>query len=62
MITDNYIPYKEGEEHQYIIIKVICNTRHNPGTPEHLKQLVVSHFAPKGITIVEEEGKLITYV
>ncbi len=55
--------YKEGEKPQEITIRVICKVKHNPGTPEHLKQLAVSHFAPKGVTVVwDENGNLATYV
>jgi len=55
--------YNEGEQHQEITLRIVCKVKHNPGTPEHLKQLAVSHFAPKGITIVwDENGDLVTYV
>jgi hypothetical protein len=54
--------YNEGEPMQEIQLTIRCKVKHNPGTKSHLKVLAVSHFAPKGITIVEEEGKLITYV
>jgi hypothetical protein len=54
--------YKEGEPMQEIQLTIRCKVKHNPGTESHLKQLTISHFAPKGITVAEEEGKLITYV
>lgn len=55
--------YQEGEKLQEITLRIISKIKHNPGTPEHLKQLAVAHFAPKGVTIVwDEQGNLATYV
>lgn len=54
--------YNEGEPMQEIQLTIRCKVKHNPGTPEHLRQLAVAHFAPKGVTIVWENGNLVTYV
>lgn len=53
--------YQEGEPMQEIQLTIKFPVKMNPGTPSHLKQVSISHFAPKGIKIVEEGDRIVTY-
>lgn len=50
------------EKLQEVTLTIRSLVKHVPATESHLKILTISHFAPKGVKIVEENGKLVTYV
>lgn len=41
------------EEKQTLTITFVFNTKHNPGTPEHLSEVLRNTLAPKGIQLLE---------
>lgn len=45
--------YKEGEKPQELVVTFICKVKHNPGSPDHLHQMLKSHLQAKGLTLLD---------
>lgn len=54
MIPNNYQDYKEGEEHQFTMVKFVCKIKHTPATPQHLHVMLESFLKAKGLTLTED--------
>lgn len=50
--------YKEGEAKQTLTITMVFPVKANPGTESHLRQLALSHLAPKGVNVYEKDGHI----
>jgi len=53
-LIDKYDPRPPLDEPQSITVRVEYRTKHNPGTENHLRQLLRSTLLSKGIRVKED--------
>lgn len=45
---------EEADDRQRLHIEVLFKTKHIPGTPVHLREILRSYLAPKGIELQDD--------